>query len=201
MRRRSLSIAPGLALATALASMSLSCKDPILDRTVANQGKETSGIDKGEFHRAGQHCVVCHQAHGDSSDHPFTLAGTIFAQPARQVGVSGVEIRLTDSDGTKYTAKTNCVGNFFIKPTEWAPKFPILVEIAKNNIRRQMHSPIGREPDCAACHQLEIPPPDPFAQMPHIYLFGGDEPGAPDGDPSCPVDPVRPGSPSPPTTP
>jgi hypothetical protein len=174
---------------------SASCTDPVLDETVDDQGKETENIDQGEFHRAGQRCTACHQEGGEAADSPFTLAGTVFAQPSRQVGVSGVEIRLTDADGTKHTAKTNCVGNFFIKATDWVPKFPILVDIAKGGVRRRMNSPIGRETDCAGCHTLAIPPADPFSQVGHIYLFSSDEPGSPEGDSDCKVDPLRPGSP------
>jgi hypothetical protein len=179
----------------ASAVLGASCSDPVLDDAVDAQGNETEGIEKGEFHRAGQRCVACHQEGGEASDSPFTLAGTVFAQPAKQIGVDNVEIRLTDSDNSKHTVQTNCVGNFFVRPSEWQPKFPILVEIFKNNVRRRMTSPIGREADCAGCHVLEIPPKDPFSQIPHIYLFGSDEPGTPEGDPGCAVDPKRPGSP------
>jgi hypothetical protein len=174
----------------------VSCSDPVYDDAVKAQGKETSGIPQGEFHRAGQRCTLCHSSTGSASSSPFTLAGTVFAQPARQVGVSGVEIRLTDSSGTKSPPKkTNCVGNFFFTPSEWQPTFPILVAIDKNGTGRSMESPIGRDTDCGSCHQLGIPPPDPFSQMPHIYLFSGDEPNQPNGETDCPVDPVRPGSP------
>lgn len=173
----------------------LSCTDPVLDGAVENQGNETEGYAKGEFHRAGQLCVACHQKGGDASDSPFTMAGTVFAQPARQVGVDNAEIRFTDADGAKYTATTNCVGNFFVKADEWQPKFPVLVEVAKGNIRRSMRSPIGRSPDCAGCHSLDIPVADPFSQVGHIYLFGGDEPGQPNGAADCDADPVRTGSP------
>jgi hypothetical protein len=176
------------------AASGASCTDPVLDQIVEEQGNETQRIDKGEFHRVGQRCTACHQEGGEASNSPFTLAGTVFAQPNRQVGVGGVEIRLTDADGTKHTAKTNCVGNFFVKPSEWVPKFPILVDIAKDGVRRSMRSPIGRETDCAGCHTLAIPPADPFSQVGHIYLYAGDEPGRPNGDDSCPVDPVRPGT-------
>jgi mono/diheme cytochrome c family protein len=171
-----------------------SCTDPVLDQTVEDQGKETARIEKGEFHRAGQRCTACHQEGGEAGDAPFTLAGTVFAQPNRQVGVGAVEVRLTDSDGTKHTAKTNCVGNFFVKASEWTPKFPILVEIAKNGVRRSMRSPIGRETACAGCHTLASPPADPFSQLGHVYLYATDEPNAPNGDDKCPVDPVRPGT-------
>lgn len=171
------------------------CTDPVYDDAVEAQGNETEGIPKGPYHRAGQRCVLCHQPGGEASDSPFTLAGTVFAQPARQIGVDGAEIRLTDADGTRHTTKTNCVGNFFVKPDEWQPKFPILVEVAKNNIRRSMRSPIGREPDCAFCHVTDVPPANPFEKVGHIYLFATDEPGSPEGAADCPVDPKRPGSP------
>jgi hypothetical protein len=170
-----------------------SCTDPVLDDDVDAQGNETEGIDQGQYHRAGQKCVVCHQENGEASDSPFTLAGTVFAQPKRQVGVANATIRLTDSDGSKFLSQTNCVGNFFIKAADWQPKFPILVEVFKNGTNRSMRSPIGREPDCAGCHVVN--PVDPLAQMAHIYLYSGDEPGQINGDDSCPVDPVRPGSP------
>lgn len=175
--------------------LALSCSDPVLDGAVEAQGNETEGIDKGEYHRAGQSCVVCHQSGGPASNAPFTVAGTVFAQPARQVGVEAVEVRMTDAEGTKYIAKTNCVGNFFVKSSEWDPRFPILVEIAKGNVRRVMQTPIGQSKSCAGCHEIELPNPEPFSRIGHIYLFAGDEPGSPDGAADCPVDPVRPGSP------
>lgn len=184
------------ALAMAVGAASMSCTtDPVLDDAVEAQGNETENIPKGPLHRAGQRCTVCHQKNGVASDSPFTLAGTVFAQPKRQVGVEGAEVRLTDADGTKHITKTNCVGNFFVKASEWEPKFPILVEIAKGGVRRSMRSPIGRETDCASCHVLQIPPADPFSQVGHIYLFATDEVGSPEGAADCPVDPLRPGSP------
>lgn len=183
----------------ALASLGfLSCADPVLSDAVSAQGNETSGIPKGEFHRAGQPCLVCHQEGGPASSFAYTVAGTVFAQPKRQVGVEKVEVRMTDSDGTKFTAKTNCVGNFKVTAAEWSPKFPILVEIAKNNVRRSMRSPIGRNGSCAGCHSTENDPPDPFSQLGHVYLFATDEPGSPEGAADCgggTIDPKRAGTP------
>lgn len=179
----------------AFAASMLSCSDPVLDDAIAAQGNETAEIPKGPLHRAGQRCVVCHQEGGTAADFPYTVAGTIFAQPGRQVGVDGAEVRMTDADGTKHTAKTNCVGNFFVKPDEWSPKFPVLVEVAKGNLRRSMRSPIGREPSCAGCHVPQLPVSDPASQVGHVYLFAGDEPGFPEGALDCAVDPKAPGSP------
>lgn len=173
------------------ATAAISCSDPFLDGANEAQGNETEGVDQGEYHRPGSACVTCHREGGEASDSPFTIAGTVFAQPLKQVGVDSAEIRMTDADGTKYIAKTNCVGNFFVRPSEWVPKFPILVEVAKGGVRRSMRSVIGREPSCAVCHTPEIPSPDPLSTVTHIYLYGGDEPGFPEGLPDCPVDPVK----------
>jgi hypothetical protein len=175
---------------------SMSCADPQLDGGAAALGKETSGISKGEFHRAGQPCVVCHTDQGAASSHVFTVAGTIFAQPARMVGVDRAEVRMTDSEGTKFVTHTNCVGNFFVKPGEWQPHFPILVSVAKNNIVRQMQGAIGRDGSCSHCHANSVPPQDPFSQTGHVYLFGADESGSPNGSVTCPANPIAAASPN-----
>lgn len=187
MRRANLAILGVLAIGAA-------CTDPVIDDAISAQGNETSGIPKGEFHRAGQECTVCHTEGGPASDKPFTVAGTVFAQPAREVGVGAAEVRMTDAEGTKFIAKTNCVGNFFVRPEDWQPHFPILVEVAKGNVRRSMKSVIGRASSCAHCHSFDLTPKDPLSQVGHIYLFGGDEPNLPNGANDCPVDPVRPGT-------
>lgn len=181
-----------------------SCRDPVLDDRIDSLGKETSGIPKNEFHRAGQACTACHVEGGPASDFPFTMAGTVFAQPARLVGVAGVEVRMVDAEGSKHIAKTNCVGNFYVKPDGadgWKPKFPVLVEIEKSNVRRRMNTAIGRESSCAGCHVSTVDVADPLSQVPHIYLFGSDEPNKPNGDPDCAVDPRAPGDPTPAATP
>jgi hypothetical protein len=194
--KRSIFLTLPMASVASVASLAfLSCADPVLSDAVAAQGNETSGIDKGELHRAGQPCVTCHQEGGPASRFPFTVAGTVFAQPLRQVGVEGAEVRMTDADGTKHTAKTNCVGNFMVKSSEWDPKFPILVEVAKNNVRRSMRSAIGRDASCASCHSPTIDIADPLSQVGHIYLFATDEPGSPEGAADCKVDPKRAGTP------
>ncbi len=184
-----------------LALFAASCKDPALDDRINALGNETSGIPKGEFHRAGQPCTYCHVEGGPASDKPFTIAGTVFAQPNRLVGVSGVTISLVDSDRTSPPGevKTNCVGNFFLAPdgaNGWQPKFPVSVGIAKG-IGRRMQTVIGRAGSCGECHAGGVTPDDPFSQVPHIYIFGTDEPGKPNGDTDCPVDPRAPGDPAP----
>ena len=117
--------------AVALCAIASCSSDPALSDAVDALGNETEGIEKGPYHRAGQACVTCHQEGGPASDFPYTVAGTVFAQPNRQVGVEKAEIRMTDADGTKYIAETNCSGNFYVTAAQWDPKFPILVEVAK----------------------------------------------------------------------
>ncbi len=184
---------------TLLVAASAACKDPALDDRIAALGNETSGIPKGEFHRAGQPCTYCHVEGGPAGDKPFTIAGTVFAQPNRLVGVSGVEVTLLDSDHTSppTTVKTNCVGNFFIEPggaNGWQPKFPVSVGIAKG-VARKMLTIIGRASSCGECHSADVTPADPLSQVPHIYIFNTDEAGKPNGDPDCAVDPRAPGDP------
>lgn len=151
------------------------CTDPVPDHLVKAQGDELDGYE-GEFHRPGQVCSACHVENGKSSV-VFTVAGTIFAGPNKLTGVEAAEIQLTDSVGTQYIAKTNCVGNFFVKPEQWSPKFPILVRVRKGGTALLMKGPISREASCNACHLgRKLEPSEEHQSMPHIALFGGDEP-------------------------
>ena len=168
------------------ALLGASCSDPIQSGRIDELGKEVSGIPKGEYHRAGQPCVVCHSKNGPASNAVFTVAGTIFAGPQVKVGVANAVVRMTDSLGTKHIAKTNCVGNFKVTPEEWDPKFPILVAVAKGGTLRRMNSVIGREPSCGTCHTTRNDR-DPNQQLIQVYLFGTDEVGPKPTD--CPVDP------------
>lgn len=184
----------GLVIVSLVMATFASCADPVLSDAIRAQGAETSGVAKGPLHRAGQPCGTCHQEGGTASNSPFTVSGTVFAQPLRQVGVEAAEVRMTDADGTTHIARTNCVGNFMVTADEWSPKFPILVEVGKGNVRRSMRSAIGRDASCAGCHATELEVSDPLQQVGHIYLFATDEPGSPEGTADCAVDPRRPGT-------
>jgi hypothetical protein len=170
-----------LALAAG-AAMPACFKDPVHNTDVSNLGPERGNAD--EYHRAGQPCVVCHGSEGPASTQ-FSVAGTIFSQPGDLVGVQGAQVELTDSAGTKYIATTNCVGNFYVKPSDWDPHFPILVRVAKGGVSRTMTSPIGREPSCGKCHDGHLPNRAPLYLVDHVYLFASDEPTLP----ACPVSP------------
>jgi hypothetical protein len=94
---------------------------------------------------------------------------------------------MTDSGGSKYTAKTNCVGNFFVRPGDWDPRFPILVRVAKGGNIRTMNTQIGREGSCGNCHVKVIDDENQFGSMAHIYLFSDVDPQGPNTQ--CPVNP------------
>jgi len=184
--RRSPTRVGPLAVVLAIAAVAACGMDPIHDGAVAEQGKETTGVPIGEFHRAGQPCVVCHADSGPAST-VFSVAGTVFAGPNNTVGVGGATVQMTDAKGSKFEKTTNCVGNFFVKPSDWDPAFPILVRVAKGAAKRSMKTPIGREPSCGNCHVRVIDDDNRFGSMPHIYLFGDVDPQGPAKD--CPVNP------------
>ena len=126
-----------------------SCTDPVLDNEIKSLGGETG--EANAEHRPGQPCVVCHSEFGTSKS-VFRLAGTVFDSPTKVTGVEGVEVRIVDAYGTRFTKLTNRAGNFWVASAEGEVKFPVRVRISKNGVERPMLSHIGREPSCAQCH-------------------------------------------------
>jgi hypothetical protein len=59
-------LASSLPLVLMVAAAASCSNDPVLDDAVDAQGNETSGVPKGEFHRAGQVCTACHVEGGIS---------------------------------------------------------------------------------------------------------------------------------------
>jgi hypothetical protein len=94
---------------------------------------------------------------------------------------------MTDSGTSRFTATTKCNGNFFVRPSEWNPQFPILVRVTKGGAQRSMKTPIGREPSCGNCHVNVINDENRFGSMAHIYLFAGADPNGPST--TCGVNP------------
>jgi hypothetical protein len=167
-------------LATALVAGS--CSDPVHDQAVDRLGPEASGVPEGEYHRAGQPCVVCHEPAGPAKQE-FSVAGTIFYGPNRAIGADQVQVLMIDSLGSKMTATTNCVGNFFVTPDVWNPSFPILVNIKQGDTTARMNSQISRDGSCATCHK---DPPN-FDSPGHVRLRATDDNVKIPQD--CPVNP------------
>jgi hypothetical protein len=187
----SLAILPFVALAVTAAACGL---DPVHDDAVSALGPEAANIPQGQYHRAGQPCVVCHGAEGPANAQ-FAIAGTVFYGPgsnSNPVGVGNVTVQLEDDAQSKFAVTTNCVGNFWVSPSDWTPQFPVLVTVAGSpkgtTLQVSMVSHIGRDPSCGDCHQY--PTNLNYYKTPGIvHLAGTDDPNYM-GDPTCAVSPV-----------
>lgn len=183
------------AVGLALVSSGLSCvffqSDPVHDAEVQALGPERPGIPRGQYHRAGQPCTVCHSSAGPAHT-IFALAGTVFSSasvPSSQagpIGVDGASVGVVDDEGARFLVQTNCVGNFFVSPDVFNPAFPILVNVSKQGAGVvSMVSHISRDASCASCHS----DPPSTSSPGHVYL----PTEAPTVNPDCPVSPVAQG--------
>lgn len=171
----------------------LSCGDPVRDGQIGALPGENPNVPVGEYHRAGQPCVLCHGPGGPASDASFAVAGTVFAQPQSAVGVENATVAFTDTTGSTFTTQTNCVGNFFVpRPgssvpgATWDPQFPIFVRVFKG-AERTMQGQIGRERSCANCHNDPQPgTTQVFSSVGHISLYTASDTPPPAAT-DCPV--------------
>lgn len=163
------SVWPGLAALLAGAS-ALGCDDPIRERTIAALGPEVAGVPPGPLHRAGQPCVVCHD--GRSSVREFVVAGTVYVTADAPLPAPGVVVELVDADKRTFRAATNCAGNFFIEPADFAPRYPVFVALEAANLRVEMDTPVQRDGSCAACHGER----SSRSSVGRVYLFGTPRP-------------------------
>jgi hypothetical protein len=186
-------LVPPMAIAAVLSGV-LSCElvqgDPVHEAQVSALGPERAGIDQGEFHRAGQPCVVCHSTQGPAKT-VFSFAGTVFeaasgTQPGAMgdpgsTGVDQAVIGVLDSTHREIRVVSNCVGNFFISPDQIDPTFPVLVAVSKGKSATYMMSHISREGSCAECHMRKAGPDSPG----QIFFSAS-------GVPDCKVSPITP---------
>jgi hypothetical protein len=148
------------------------CADPVREMAKAALGDETPGVPVGPLHRPGQPCLVCH----DGGEAPvFSLAGTIYARARPAVPVARVEVVLLDSDGRTFRPTTNCAGNFFVRPREFTPHYPLWVTLAVGSQKIDMESPVYREGSCAACHTDPVSP----SSAGHPYFLLDEDPDLP----------------------
>jgi len=86
------------------------CSDPVTDGNINALGGELPNVPVGEYHRAGQPCVDCHSPSGPASGSPFSVAGTVFAQPSNPTGVDQATIaELVDKASRASSMKANPV--------------------------------------------------------------------------------------------
>ena len=185
--------------ATTLAAAAGCDADPVHTAQVNALGPEAPGIPVGQYHRAGQPCGVCHGGEGPASV-VFTIAGTVFYGPgttSAPVGVANATVYLEDDSSSQHQVTSNCVGNFFIVPSDWTPQFPVLVTVAgtPSGMYSQvsMQSIIGRSDSCGTCHLY--PTTGDFFETPGLIHLVGQDDATFQGDTACAVKPVPVGLP------
>jgi hypothetical protein len=127
------------------------CRDPVHDDAVDALGLEQAGVPPGPMHRPGQPCLVCHGGNGPGSP-TFSVAGTIFETPGELVALPGTLVRLADGDGDNFSAWTNEAGNFYLRPGDFAPNYPLWISLERDGAVVEMKTPSYREGSCAGCH-------------------------------------------------
>lgn len=126
------------------------CGDPVHDALIESLGSEDPAVPVGPLHRPGQPCVACHREGGEAS--AFSFAGTVVTEVTSDKPVGEVSVAIIDSARRTFTATTNCAGNFFIRTSEFVPRYPVWTTIRLGEIEREMSSPWYREGSCAGCH-------------------------------------------------
>jgi hypothetical protein len=135
-------------------------------------GPEAPGVSTGPLHRPGQPCLVCHGDNYQRGGVVFEVAGTVYRRAGDEDGQVGADVVMTDADGRTFTARTNLAGNFTVEvdtalsaprqrdegqlDIDFAPTFPLVVEVDADGEERHMRSAIYREGSCSACHLREV---------------------------------------------
>jgi hypothetical protein len=154
----------------AVSLLAAGCGDPVRDDAIAALGGEAPGVKPGPLHRPGQPCVLCHGGSGPGES-VFSIAGTVYENPADKIALPNALVKLIDSQGKTYDAATNCAGNFFVMETDYQPAFPVWVKLVFGQagagpLEVKMGSAIYREGSCGKCHT------DPVGResVGHVYF-------------------------------
>ena len=94
--------------------------------------------------------MLCHDAGQEAA--LFNVAGTIFRDNTSKTPLTDAEVLFVDSASNRFTAHANCVGNFYVRATDFEPVWPFWVTIRQGANDSAMGSPVHRERSCAACH-------------------------------------------------
>lgn len=145
----------------------VACSDPVNDDARDALGPEQAGVPPGPLHRPGQPCVLCHGEEGPG-DMVMSVAGTVYKFPDSDEPLAGAYVDFIDSSGKKFTAATNCAGNFFVQPEDFDPDFPIWTSLRYGGIAMpiEMSTPVFRERSCAGCHAIKSGTSSPG----HVYF-------------------------------
>jgi hypothetical protein len=161
--RLSLTVAVSLMASLVLAASS--CADPVVDEPIEALGPEAAKVPPGPLHRPGQPCVLCHSEEGNAEP-TFTLGGTVYLDAMSNTPVGNVDVEILDVKGNFFTTTTNCAGNFYVRPDEFTPAFPIWLGLRAGMVYRSMDTASYREGSCATCHYE----PRGASSAGHVYL-------------------------------
>jgi hypothetical protein len=162
------------AMIATVSAAALACEDPVHDQLVASLGPENPNVPPGQLHRPGQPCLACHGGEGPASAQ-FSVGGTVYAVRGQPGPAVGARVQVQDIEGRYWTSElTNAVGNFFVFEADFAPAFPIRMEVFEGKTTQQMQTYAARDGSCADCHSN---PAGPTSAGP-VYVFVGDG-GAP----------------------
>lgn len=141
---------------------SVACADPVHDDLVASLGPEAAGVPPGPTHRPGQPCLACHGGDGPASLQ-FSVGGTIYAVRGQPAPAVGALVQIEDIEGNYWTNTTNSAGNFFVELSDFAPTYPIRMEVVSSDasIAQRMQTYAGRAGSCADCHTSRADPRSP----------------------------------------
>ncbi|MEZ4316861.1 MAG: carboxypeptidase-like regulatory domain-containing protein [Myxococcota bacterium] len=135
--------------------------DPVVDDTdpvVTEPGACVSdtfwtfGNQESPLMHPGGNCIQCHEDLGEGPR--FSIAGTVFSNPDEPDdcnGLGGIEVEITDSEGSVWTTTTNAAGNFYFRANTVDPVFPITALVRDGTAERAMLTPQS-EGSCASCH-------------------------------------------------
>lgn len=108
------------------------------------------GDETGPLMRPGENCMTCHTGGGQAPDQRWTIAGTVYttATDGSGMGVSGVNIIVTDANSKQVTLTSNAVGNFYSKELV---SFPLSTELRRGANVQKMAMKVSTGA-CASCH-------------------------------------------------
>jgi hypothetical protein len=155
---------PGALSALLLWASLSACGDPVKDLAAKELGPESSSVVEGPLHRPGQPCLVCHDG---VKARAYSIAGTVYRTSDSDQPAAGTSVHLIDTGGRRLLAVANCAGNFFVKPEEFAPRYPLWVSLSVGSLEVAMDSPINGEGSCARCHGMDPGP----GSAGRVYVF------------------------------
>lgn len=152
-----------------LGGIASACVDPIREQAILELGDEVPEIPVGPLHRAGQPCLLCHDG---AVATPFSVAGTIHLDVESDKPAVSALVRLSDGLGHEHRVATNCAGNFFVRPGDFDPAWPLWARIEYDGWIQEMESPINADGSCGSCH---APSTHPQSAGPvYVYPFASE---------------------------